>query len=75
MMEVGGSGASGTAAGSHSMAIELGVGKVAPDTGAADSQAASPTGCVGVDELGSPVEGMGWGSSMEAMRVFQSLLV
>ena len=74
-MDVGGSGAQGTAEVLGSTAIELGVGEVAPGTGAADSWATSLTGCVDVEELGSPTEDMVGGSSMEAMRVFQSLLV
>ena len=74
-MNMGGSGASGTTVASHSTVIGPGVGEAAAGTGAANSRAASPTGCVGVDELGSPVEGTEWGSSVEAMRVVQSHLV
>jgi len=74
-MDVGGSGANGTAVMSGSTAIGPGAGEAAPGNGATDSQAASLTGCVDVEELGSPTEDVAEGPSIEAMRVFQSLLV
>ena len=62
-MDVGGSGANGTAVVSRSTAIGLGAGEVAPGNGATDSQATSLTGCVDAEELGSPVEDVAEGVS------------